>query len=319
MMSTTPESPRNRSFVEDARSGSREVNERRGPHALGSQTLGYACGMKAVVPVVVACLACSKGESKEKPAAVPAKPAEVGDPAARQTLRGSIEEAYRRAGFAAKFEVREHTLVISKLQLDGEDSCRGDTVAALLAPTKPNHRLALEAPAIDAKALESAGFNRVECADDAGRAHGEDLPVSLDRVPSPMREGAIRDQPSREIAFRFEPTLDETLPPSTPDVATQVMVALLSHCKQATDVAADPLDDVWNTVRRVTTGQIEVPDVSARPVWNIVVEFDDRRRSVHTGMPLSFQIDERRERVRPADQLAGELCKLRSGRWTKLE
>lgn len=267
-------------------------------------------------------VACSKEPSRESPAPTPltVNPTSPDSREARKTLRGSLEGTFRRAGFAVKFEVRDQTLVMSGLRLQGDDTCRDGSMAALLAPAKPNLRIALEAPAIDAKALQLAGFTRAECETDGGRVFGEDLPLKADRIPPPMKEGAIPEQSSRDITFSIETTLAQAIGHSSNDDATQAMVDLWLFCKQATKVASDPLDDVWHTVRTVHAKKTSVTENGKRkPVWAISVEFDDRRENVHKGASLLYQLDEQRAHVFPADHLSSELCALPAGKWSKLE
>lgn len=269
-----------------------------------------------------ACAACSKDPSRESPEPTPptVNPRTSDNPEARRGLSASLEETFRRAGFAAKFDVRGQTLVMSGLRLQGDDMCRDGSMAALLAPAKPNLRIALEAPAIDAKALLLAGFTRAECENHNGRVYGEDLPLKADHIPPPMKEGAIPEQSYRDVAFSVDTTLGEAISHSSNDAATQAMVDLWLYCKQATKVASDPLDDVWHTVRTVHAKKTSVTeDGERKPVWAISVEFDDRRKNVHKGASLHYRLDEQRAHVFPADQLSGELCDLPAGKWSKLE
>jgi len=268
--------------------------------------------------ILAAC--SSKTETKAKPeggSTATVTSVDAGD--ARTPLARSIEETFRRAGFAAKFSVRDKTLVLSNLSLNGDDACHWWTVGALLAPAKPNIRIALRAPAIEAGALQRTGFTRVECEDPEGRVYGEDLPLKPDRTPPPMREGAIEDPALTDISFSVTTTWDKALANSSNDDAVQAMVDLYLYCKSATKVAADTLDDLWHTARSVTAkGTSVVEDSVKKPVWEIRVDFDERRKNLHKGKALRYRLDERRENIFALDALSGELCDVPAEKWSKL-
>lgn len=120
------------------------------------------------------------------------------------------------------------------------------------------------------------------------------------------------DEPASEIPMpnSADITIAGTEPADAQRQLASDAASIWNYCRDAT-IEGDRFGDVWHTasVKIRRTGETRMVEAT----------FDARRKSVHKGAAVAYEVDGPLTKIRPVDENARRLCGLRSLGWNTID